>query len=217
MQIDVDRKYRVLDPEETYSFADFFKFAFDVEDILADLDCEFERVALSLIRADVPEPLISSLRDYIEQNLDITNPTAEISRREFLIAPIVRELCRYVGAKVSGEYTIRVNQWLRGSLDYYIRSQSSFVVIEAKQADLAHGFVQLAAELIAIDYKTTSSHPILYGAVTTGEIWRFGQFHRQERRVIEDRKTYRVPEDLEDVFRILVAIAQCESVASPTS
>ncbi len=206
MQIDVDRNYRVLDPKETYSFAEFFKFPFDAEDILADLDCTLERSTLDLPRADIPNEILASLREYIIQNLDITSPIAEISRREFLIAPIVREVCRYVGAKVSGEYTIRVNQWLRGTLDYYIRSQAGLVIIEAKQSDLAHGFVQLAAELIALDLKTEASTPVLQGAVTTGDIWRFGQFHRQERRVIEDRNFYQVPKDLEDVFRILAAI-----------
>jgi hypothetical protein len=210
MQIDVDRSYRVLDPKETYSFAEFFKFPYEAEDILADLDCSLQRMSLTLPRAEVPDSILRDLETYINQNLAITNPIAEVSRREFLIAPIVRELCRYVGATVSGEYTLRVNQWLRGALDYYIRSESGIVIIEAKQADLAHGFVQLAAELIALDLKTDSSALVLQGAVTTGDIWKFGQFHRQERRVVEDRTFYQVPRDLAEIFKILVAISRSQ-------
>lgn len=80
------------------------------------------------------------------------------------------------------------------------------MVIEAKNADLARGFTQLAVELIAIDQWTASNDPILYGAVSTGDIWQFGLFNRDERRIEQDLNLYRVPTDLEELFRILIAI-----------
>ena len=40
---------------------------------------------------------------------------------------------------------------LKGSLDYYLYSVGKLLVIEAKNADLAKGFTQLAVELIALD------------------------------------------------------------------
>jgi hypothetical protein len=46
----------------------------------------------------------------------------------------------------------------------------------------------------------------LYGAVTTGDIWQFGSFHRQNRVVTQDLMLYRVPTDLEVLMQILVAI-----------
>ncbi len=208
MEIDPTRKYRVLDPKDSYSFAKYFEFSYEVEDILADLDCSFERVELDLAVASVPDEQINFLRNYIQDNLKLTTPIAEISRREFLIAPVVRQLSLYTQARISGEYTIRVNQWLKGSLDYFVRTEAGLIIIEAKQSDLTHGFVQLAAELIALDVKTESAAPILSGVVTSGDLWKFGEFHRKERKVLEDRNLYQVPRDLDQIFRMLVAIAQ---------
>jgi len=207
MHINPSRSYRVLNPRESYSFTEYFKFPFEAEDILADLGCTLERRELDLKRADVVAEVLTNLRQYISETLEITNPSSEISRREFLIAPVVREVCKQAGAKVSSEYAIRVNEWLKGSLDYYIRSKSGFIVIEAKQADLTHGFVQLAAELVALGLKGIVPTNIIYGAVTSGDLWKFAEFHQQEQTVVEDRNVYQVPRDLDDVFKILVAIA----------
>jgi hypothetical protein len=104
------------------------------------------------------------------------------------------------------EYPISVSDQLKGSLDYYINKSESLLVIEAKQADLSRGFTQLAVELIALDQWINSEKPMLYGAVTTGEDWRFAIYKRQEKEIIEDIKLYRVPEELTELVRILVAI-----------
>jgi hypothetical protein len=70
--------------------------------------------------------------------------------------------------------------------------------------------VQLAAELIALDAWIDSETPILYGAVTTGEDWRFGVLERTVKQVTQDITLYRVPENVEQLLRILVAIAQAD-------
>jgi hypothetical protein len=64
----------------------------------------------------------------------------------------------------------------------------------------------LAVELIALDRWTDKETTLLYGAVTTGQDWRFGIFYRQERQIVEDLKLYRVPEELETLLRILLGI-----------
>ncbi len=91
-------------------------------------------------------------------------------------------------------------------MDYYLQSQHNVLVVEAKQADLTRGFTQLAAELIALDSWVESDEPILYGAVTTGDIWQLGSFHREKRVVTQDLMLYRVPTDLEVLMQILVEI-----------
>ena len=101
---------------------------------------------------------------------------------------------------------INVNERLQGSLDYYISQGKELLVIEAKQADLSRGFTQLAVELIALDQWTESETPILYGAVTTGEDWRFGTYHRQSQQITEDLKLYRVPEEITRLVSILAGI-----------
>jgi hypothetical protein len=132
--------------------------------------------------------------------------TSEMARREILISPILVEVADWIDATIEIEYGIDVNQYLKGELDYYLRSVSQLLVVEAKQSDLTHGFVQLAAEMIALDQWTDLPMPILYGAVTTGESWVFGAFDRRARSVTEDLKIYRVPEDLEQLVSILAGI-----------
>jgi hypothetical protein len=84
----------------------------------------------------------------------------------------------------------------------------ALLVIEAKNADLAKGFTQLAVELIALDYWTESDRPILPGAVSTGDIWQFGILHREQKQIQQGLTLYRVPDDLESLMRILVKILE---------
>ena len=89
-----------------------------------------------------------------------------------------------------------------------MQNSQVFLVVEAKNEDLEKGFLQLAIELIALDQWIESDNNILHGAVSTGNIWQFGQFDRQSRTVTQDLDLYRVPADLEDLLRILVEILE---------
>ncbi len=130
----------------------------------------------------------------------------EAARREVLIAPILLEVAHITEAIVNIEYSIEIDQYLRGDLGYYLQSKHNVLVVEAKQADLTRGFTQLAAELIALDSWVELQDPILYGAVTTGDIWQFGSFERVSRVVTQHLMLYRVPTDLEILMQILVGI-----------
>ncbi|MGV0025981.1 hypothetical protein ACFE35_13335 [Phormidesmis priestleyi ANT.L61.2] len=196
-------RFKVLRPGESYTFAKYFELAYDIEDILADLDCRFDRADLTLPRTDRAIADLDDLRQQILDGIRYVSITSEQARREFLIAPIIRQICRQTQKRVRVEYPVTVNDWLKGTLDYYFQD---LLVIEAKRDNLDSGFTQLAVELLAIDQWTDSEAPILYGAVTTGSDWRFGQFHRQPRNVIQDLKLYRVPEELETLVSILIAL-----------
>jgi hypothetical protein len=106
------------------------------------------------------------------------------------------------------EYAVTVSNWLKGSLDYYISSPSNLLIIEAKQADLTKGFTQLAVELIALDRWVDNETPILYGAVSTGEIWRFGAYDRASHHVIEYLPLHPIPQSLEFVTRTIIGMLQ---------
>jgi hypothetical protein len=195
---------RVLNPEENYTFAKFFELAYDIEDVLADLNCQFSRSSLTFPIAHNLADL-SNLREQIEDGIQYVGITSEQARREFLIAPIIRHVCRQTQQTVKVEYPITVNHWLKGTLDYYFRD---LLVIEAKRDNLENGFTQLASELIALDQWTKSEKPILYGAVTTGNDWRFGTFDRATRLITQDLKLYRVPEELEILVGLLIGLIQ---------
>jgi hypothetical protein len=199
------RKPRVLNPNETYTFSKYFELPFDIEDILADLGCKSDRSPLTLPRSSQAFARLSELQEQIQDGIRYVGITSEQARREFLIAPVVREVCRVTQQRVRIEYPVVVNNWLRGTFDYYFQA-SNLLVIEAKRENLDNGFTQLAAELIALDQWTEQTTSYLYGAVTTGQDWRFGIFDRQARRIVEDLKLYRVPEELEILLDILVAI-----------
>lgn len=204
------RRYRVLNPNESYTFSKFFELPFAPEDILADLGCTLERKRLKLPQHVGHIPQLEFLRNYLERNLEFVAPISEISRREVLIAPTLLEVCAYTHTRLNIEYTLKVSEWLKGTLDYYIPGSHGLLVIEAKQADLGHGFTQLATELIALDQWVDSSLPILRGAVTTGDLWKFGELHRTTRQVFEDRTLYKAPDELDPLLRILIGIIQSD-------
>ncbi len=85
-------------------------------------------------------------------------------------------------------------------------------MLEAKNADLSGGFVQLAAELIAANLWLARKQGIqtltspLVGAVTTGDIWQFGLYDPLTHQVRQDLALYRVPDDLEELARVLKGV-----------
>jgi hypothetical protein len=81
--------------------------------------------------------------------------------------------------------------------------QNELIVIEAKHLD--YGFTQLAAEMIALDqWERTPDQATLLGAVTTGKVWEFGLLHRATKHIEQGLDSYRVPDDLDPLMRILV-------------
>ncbi|MDY6939631.1 MAG: hypothetical protein SWY16_18515, partial [Cyanobacteriota bacterium] len=108
-------------------------------------------------------------------------------------------------AQLRIEYPLTVNEYLKGSLDYYLYADRQCLVVEAKNADLARGFTQLAVELIAPEQRQSDDVPVLFGAVTTGDVWQFAQLDRREKRITQGTKLYLVPDELESLLRILIA------------
>jgi len=119
---------------------------------------------------------------------------------------VLLELLDFVDMDIDIEYPLNVSNQLKGSIDYFIRSAGSLVVIEAKKADLERGFSQLAVEMIAVDQYFEESDTPIYGAVTVGDLWRFGVLDRKEKLVSKDIDSYRVPSDLEELFSVFIGI-----------
>ncbi|MCP2728077.1 hypothetical protein [Limnofasciculus baicalensis] len=197
-------KARILDPSESYTFSKYAELAYDSADILAEFGVTLKSSSLQLPQKLPIDP--QPLRIELEENLILVDPVSEIARREALIFPILKTICKFSQVPLKIEYPVRVSNWLKGTFDYFIPTQQNLLVIEAKNADLARGFTQLAVELIALDQWTDSTVPRLYGTVTTGDIWKFGMFERQEKIVHKDINTYGVPRDLDLVLSTLFGI-----------
>jgi len=199
-------KPTILSENTAYNFSDYFKLADYLEDILAYFDYVFAKQHYELPRHLEPLASLAELKARLSRTLPYISLTNEAAKREFLIAPILLELVDYTHAKIKVEFPLVVNDQLKGTLDYYLQSHQNLLVIEAKNSDLERGFMQLAVELIALDKWTDDVTPHLYGAVSTGEIWRFGILERATKTVIQDLNLFRVPADLEELLRILIAI-----------
>jgi len=197
-------KSRILNASKSYTFSKYAELAYDSADILAELGVTLKNTPLQLpqeLPID-PEPL----RAELVENLTLVDPVSEMARREAVIFPILKTICKFQQVPLKIEYPVRVSNWLKGTFDYFILTQQNLLVVEAKNADVTRGFTQLAVELIALDLWTDSTVPILYGAVTTGDTWKFGIFQRQEKIVYKDISIYTIPNDLNSVLSILFGI-----------
>lgn len=199
-------KTPIIDSNQSYTFADYFKLNYEPDEIIEYFGYSFQSQSLTLPTTQQNLERLTDLKNRIEESLPYISLTSETARREFLIAPVIMELIHYTHAKVKVEYGLNINNQLKGVVDYYIKADNQLLVIEAKNADLERGIVQLAVELIAFDNWFPIDHPILYGAVSIGNIWQFVILHRESKEITQDLNLYRVPNDLETLMKILVAL-----------
>lgn len=198
----------VIQPDQSYTFSDYFQLNFAPQDILAYFGVTLQRQSIAFPRYAGPLDRLADLQMRIEESLPRLSLTSEMARREFLIAPVLTDVLHYTQATLNVEYPVAVSNQLKGSLDYLLQNQQAFLVIEAKNEDLERGFLQLAIELIALDQWIDSEQPLIQGAISTGNIWQFGQFDRSGRVVMQDLNLFRVPADLADLTKILVGILE---------
>ncbi len=200
-------KATILPEGAIATFADYFKLNADIEDVLALFGYSFRVESCDLPRKELENGHLGEIKRHLERSIPHVSLTSEIARREFLIAPVLIEVALHTGAKIKVEFPLAVDDRLQGTLDYFLRARHNFLVVEAKNADLGRGFTQLAVELVALDrWAEDSPEPRLYGAVSVGDIWKFGFLDREQKRIFEDLTTYSVPRELEDVMQILVAV-----------
>jgi hypothetical protein len=202
----------LLDAEQSYTFSRYFEMNLEAGELAAEFGYNLVRKNLQLPQFAGVLDRIQELSDRLEEVLPYVPLTSELARREIIIARVMSEVIHYTQAELRIEYPIKVSNWLQGSLDYLLRRKqpsTQFVVIEAKYEDLTRGFTQLVAELAAIDqWDNTPSLEVqshLIGAVTTGTSWQFGRLDRATQTFEQGINSYRVPEDIDAVMRILVA------------
>jgi hypothetical protein len=176
------------------------------EDILADLGYALATARLTLPMTSDRLTWEAELHARLERSLTLVTLTSETARREILVAPILLEVANHCQAQLRIEYPLTVNNWLKGNLDYLMRSRQTMVVIEAKKDDLTGGFTQLAAELIALAQSRELES--IYGAVTIGDAWRFGHLDAVHKRITQDITLFTIPDDLAQVMGILVGILE---------
>ncbi|QLE54871.1 hypothetical protein [Nostoc sp. TCL26-01] len=197
---------KILQPGQSYTFSNYFQMSFPIEDILKELDYNYTSQKIDLPIVDQLPSSFSQLNETIKRNLRLTSLLTEDARKQAAIAPILFELCDYYQTKLNIEYPVNASEYLKGTLDYYIKNSKELLVVEAKNADLTRGFTQLAVELIALACFEDSLAANIYGAVTIGNIWKFGFLDRQHNLIYEDLNFYIIPDQLETLFKILLGL-----------
>ena len=112
----------------------------------------------------------------------------EKARSELLITPVLLDIWRQAQSQISlfsgTEFTVDEARGLTGYCDYILsRSKEQLTVnapvvmiVEAKNENIKGGLGQCVAEMIAaqiFNEREGNAIEVIYGAVTTGEIWKF--------------------------------------------
>lgn len=193
----------------SYTFTDYFKMNVDFEEIVSFWNYDFQNDTIHLPKSIQEIENLPEIERQIRDSLSRVSLETEAARREALIAPILLETARISQSKVKIEYPLDVSQQLRGTLDYLLLNESRLLVIEAKNEDLYRGFKQLAAEMIAVYlWADDEDLKVLYGAVSTGNLWQFGKLDVAKGLITKDLKIYDVPAELNDLFQILIGILE---------
>ena len=191
---------------------------------LSDLKTRFQLVLVEL--SDVfsnyppchPDPwLVSFLQNNLPLALAINT---EKARSELIIAPLLVELRNQFKGKISlfsgTEFNVDSSTGLNGRVDFLLSRSSEqllieapiVTIVEAKNENLNAGIPQCIAEMIAAwrfnEQKEKRVSP-LYGAVTTGNLWKFMQL--EDNTVTLDLKEYSI-EPVERILGILVDLVK---------
>ncbi len=200
-------KKNILEENKTYTFSDYFKLTYSTRDIVAEFGYQFKYEQLTLPQKEIANPHFENLKNVYYKKLQHISLNSEAAKREFFISPLLLELLDYIELEIDVEYLLNVNDKLKGTIDYFLKSKYSFIIIEAKNADLDKGFTQLAMELIAIDnYLDENEQAFLYGSVTIGNMWQFGVLDRKNKTITKDIDAFLIPAQLEKLFSIFLGI-----------
>jgi hypothetical protein len=201
---------KILQEGREYTFRSYFDLPYETDQILAEFDYSLIVGNLSLPHTSKQLGEIASLKQRITATLPFVSLSSETARRESLVSPVLLDLVRYCQCQLRFEYTLNVNSWLKGNLDYLVKSNQELLVIEAKNDDMTRGFTQLAVQLIAMSH--VEDQNIFYGAVTMGEVWRFGKLDRNQKTIFRDTHLFRVPDDLDDLLKVMVGILDGDEI-----
>ena len=120
-------KIKILQEDRSYSFRSYFELPYEADDILAEFDYTLIKSRLSLPQTTEPFDRLPELKQRIEDILPLISLSNETARRETLVSPILLEVIRYCQCQMRIEYPLTVNNWLKGHLDYLLRSKNDLL------------------------------------------------------------------------------------------
>jgi len=201
-------KKSIFKKNKKYTFSDYFEMNHPTKEIAAEFGYSFAFEVIQLPKySDYDKDFVKTLQETYYTILPKINLNSEIAKREFLVAPLLLEIARTSDITINIEYSLNVNDKLSGLLDYFLVTNQDLIIIEAKKKDIDNDFNQLVAELIALDkLEDNENIEYIYGAVTLGDIWKFGILDRKNKHIIKNIHSHTIPEDTGEVFSILMGI-----------
>lgn len=191
------------------------------------LDDIKQRLGLSLreevrIFADAERVAVSEmLRAYLDEAAPLALAfSTEKARSEMIIAPILVEVRRQrkgaIGLFSGADFSVEPERGLAGYCDFLLSLSPEqltieapiVTVVEAKNENLRLGTPQCIAEMLAAAiFNERRGHqlPVVYGAVTTGNVWRF---LRLRGNVVDIDLTEYYLQDVERIVGVLVKMVQ---------
>jgi hypothetical protein len=170
--------------------------SFTLKRVRKELSAEI--ISTDLFSGTEPREISSHLKETLSDNVSLAAAVnTEKARSELIIAPILLEIRKIFGKKISFFSGIELNvdkeRDLTGFCDFIIsRSPEQLflntpviAVVEAKNENIMSGLGQCAAEMIAsgiFNEQEGTVLPKVYGSVTSGNIWKFLK--------LEDNKIY---------------------------
>ena len=162
------------------------------------------------------QPPSRILQETLQYNLPLALAiNTEKSRSELVIAPILVDVKRQLQSKISlfsgVEFNVEPTLGLNGICDFWLSASPEqlaiaapvVAIVEAKKENLNAGLGQCIAEMFAatiFNEKEENPAPAVYGAVTTGNIWKF---LRLQNAVVEIDLTEYLISQLDRILGIL--------------
>ena len=186
---------------------------FSLEQVVREFNLNYQEDERIFSKIELVEP-----SNWLKETLDFNLPLAiaigsEKARSEMLIAPIIWEMKRRHGGAISifsgREFNVDTSRGLTGFVDFLIAKarQQAFiglpvvVLVEAKKSDLASGYGQCAAEMVAAQIKNSQSEASqvqdclekgILGIITNGTVWQF--LHLKSQKLVLDLAEYSIDE-----------------------
>jgi hypothetical protein len=173
-------------------------------------------------------PVTSFLAEALRENTPLALAiNTEKARSELIIAPILVEVRKLVNHQISlfsgVDFTVNPGQGLNGVCDYIVsRSPEQLIItapilmiFEAKNENIKGGLAQCIAAMVAarlFNEREGNDIPILYGAVTTGNIWKFLRLQSLTAQV--DQREYYL-NNLGEILGVLLNIVGADSLVTP--
>jgi hypothetical protein len=170
----------------------------------------------------VPASLTEMLNDSAPLALAINT---EKARSEMIIAPILLELRKLTGRRISlfsgVDFPVAPEQGLTGYCDFILSQAREqlfitapvLIIFEAKNDNIKTGLAQCLAAMIAaqlFNARAGKEIEAVYGLVTTGSLWKFLRLEQQA--VVVDQREYHLNE-LEKVLGVLMHIVDVDTPA----